>query len=392
MNELIVSPKYVENTVSSSRTFEEAMNIEMGNSVYGVVASLIDDNIEPIDSTIEFLGQHLAAKAVSSLYDKQYYNPKYGHFKNFLTRNIIIDKSKSEQMETDRQILAAGTMFATEAIGKWGVRGLQYLANEEERFRVLSQVYSILYCFTYSDGNNIRNADTELSKIRNAFPLSRGKIVKIKNKTEKNNILRLGDLDVPLLSQVDNQTLENISYLLYSIFYQKYDNPSECTDKLLAYYNLLGYHEGVAKELIRENENTYNTIINDQKKYLAIAKKLVIDLSPNLPEFDLTRISQQKDEMAKYEPKYYVPKKVSNLTKSGILTLAGVFSKNPQLVINGGAQALSQFNLDDNGKEVISSALKKSGIEESAISQIFKQAKSLKETAKQIFNAENESK
>lgn len=389
MNEIITSSDFAENTISVSRNYQEALNIKQGHTAYGVVSSLIATNIDAIDSFAELLGQLAAAGVVKKLYDDQHFNPKYGNFKNFFTRNIYLDPVKKEGMEMNRNIAGAAAMLGTEAVVKLASRGIQYLANEKDKFQTLYKIYSVLYCYANSDNANNEKARVELSKIRNSFPLSQANIVRLKNKVEKENIRSLGDLDFGMLYNMDNSYLENISYLLYSIHCQKYGELAENReDKLLDYYDAIGYRGNIAKALISENRSTYNTISNDQRKYLAVARGMVNNMFVDFPVFDMNRISQTASEMAKYDPYAIRRKKVSTATKAGGLTVAGLFAKNPKMIMSAASEALSLFKIDDDGMEAARIRLKGWDIDEKAISQIFKQGESLQSKANEIISLE----
>lgn len=392
MNEIITLDGYTENSVSVSRSYQEALNIKQGNTAYGVLASLLDNNMPIIDTAAEFLGEFVSTAAVKNVYDKQYFNPKYGKFKNFFTRNIYLDPVKKEKMELARTITGAVTMIGTECAVKWGARGIQYLANEEDKYKTLLRIYQLLYFFSIqnSSNTNVERAIIELDKIRNSFPISQSKISKIRKEVLKKNTKSLSDLDFGWLGEADDSFLENISYLIYSIYCQKYFDVEDNEDVLLEYYNILGYHTNVAKELIKENKNTYITISNDQKKYLTISRAMVNKMEISLPSFDATRIQTHIKQMAKFDPYVIRRKKVAGTAKSGLITIAGLFTENPIMVITAGAEALSQFSLDDNGKEEARSCLKKWGIDEKSISQIFKQSNELKKKTKEIISSNKE--
>ena len=210
----------------------------------------------------------------------------------------------------------------------------------------------------------------------------------MKKEVLKINITSLTDLDCDWLRGADDSFLENISYLIYSIYCQKYYDVEDNEDVLLDYYNILGYHTNVAKELIRENKNTYATISNDQKKYLSVSRGMVRNMNISLPSFDVERIKAHIDQMAKYDPYSIRRKRVAGAAKSGTIAVAGLFAKNPVMIINAGAEALAQFSLDDNGKEEARNRLKGWGIDENSIGQIFKQSDELKKKTKEVILTE----
>ena len=68
------------------------------------------------------------------------------------------------------------------------------------------------------------------------------------------------------------------------------------------WYNALGFHDAYAKELLRENTESYKTVTNDQLKYLKLARNFIQNVFIDIPEIDKGRLSEQAKLMAAYNP------------------------------------------------------------------------------------------
>jgi len=391
MDEILVGgSSFTENAVAVSRIHQEALEISRNNSVYGVISDIIGCNIEGIDYLAERLGEYTADKAVRKLYDEQYFDPKYGKFKNFMTRNIYIDPDKKKRLETERSIRAGAVMAGTEIGIKLLARGIQTWANERDKYELYSQVYSLLYCYAASGsrGNDI-GAAVELNKIRNSFQLNIAKRKQLHQRTVQSKINSVVDLDTPaIFGSGDGMFLEDISYFLFSIACQKYgdldENKTE-RDRLLSFYNYLGYTGAYAEELLASNRDRYEIISTDQQKYLKIAQGMVKNLFVELPNIDVEKLAQRAQQMAAYDPYSLRRKKVTGGAKGGALTIAGIFAKSPELVINGAATALSQFSLNDNTMESAHNKLRSYGIDETLVGEIFNKGRKISASAEEII-------
>lgn len=381
----IINLEQTGSIISTSRTFQEMLKIEHGSSAYRVLAATLDTSMPYIDKLAEDLGLYLAGKAVADKYDEQYFDPKYGKFKNFLTRNLYIDPSKKEKMEQERYTAGLAASFAAEAAIKFGARGIQAWANHCDVIKTFGEIYALLNSFanTDTDGANIRGANIELAKIRNAFPVSSG--------VKKSILKKYGEAMLPqdlpaisaLLAEGGSSLSENLAYMLYSICCQKFGDDERGTRQLMDYYNLIGYHGNMAKEMIRESAESYNVISNDQVNYLKISRGIINNIAVKIPEINIDRLRVQADEMAKYDPYSIRRNKAQNVAGGASATLAGIFSKRPDLVIQGASTALSQLKLEnnDNAVEFLEKQFMSNGVDNNAFGFIFKQSRGISDQA-----------
>lgn len=388
----IISEEYTENSISTSRTFQEMLKIEHGDSDYRKLAALLDTSMPYIDSLAENIGTFLGSMAVKQKYDEQYFNPKYGRFKNYFTRNIYIDQNKKQEMEKSRSLRGFAVSAATETAVKFGARAVQAWVNHNDRIKTLGEIYALLCSYTYcNDGTpNKRNAIVELNKMRDSLPL---KPSQRKTMVKKYGLHPLDLIDLPTITALSGEgggaLKDNISYMLYAIYCQKHGDNEQDLDTLLDYYNLLGYHRNYAMELIRENKETYDKITDDQRKYLKIARGMVRDMFVTIPEISIERLKSQAETMAKYDPYSIRRNKTQNVIGGVATTLSGIYSKRPDLVIQGGATALSQLELEnnDNALEFIQKMLQKNGVDNDAVNLIFKQGKDMLSKTKENVNS-----
>ena len=380
---------YTENAVAVSRIHQEALEISRNNSIYGVIADLIGNNIEGIDRLAEWLGESVAEGAVRRKYDQQYFDPKYGKFKNFITRNIYISEDKKQRLEKERQLTGAAVMAGTELGVKMLAHGIQTWANERDKYELYRQGDSVLYCYTVTGaGGNNTGAAVELNKIRNSFQLSVSDRRKLQTNTSRAGIRSVADLDTPTIFESDNSLfLEDISYLLFSIASQKYGDLSEndaARRQLMDFYSYLGYSGSYANELLENNRERYDVISTDQVKYLKIAQGMVKNIFVEFPGIDQDRLVRRAQEMAAYDPYSLRRKKVTGGAKAGALTIGGIFAKSPELVINGAAAALSQFAMTDGLKDTAHDKLRSYGIDENLVQTIFDKGKKISDSAEEI--------
>lgn len=381
----IIALEQTESTISTSRTFQEMLKIEHGASAYRVLAATLDTSMPYIDKLAEDLGIYLAGKAVADRYDEQYFDPKYGKFKNFLTRNIYINPDKKAKMEQERFTIGFATSFAAEAAIKFGARGIQAWANHCDVIKTFGEIYALLNSFTNTDtdGANIRGANIELSKIRNAFPVSGNERKSILKKYSE----AVQPQDLPTISALlgeDGSSLsENLAYMLYSICCQKFGDDERGTRQLMDYYDLIGFHGNMAKEMIRESAESYNIIANDQVNYLKISRSIINNIAVKIPEINIDRLRIQADAMAKFDPYSKRRKTTQNIAGGASSTLAGIFSKRPDLVIQGASTALSQLKLEnnDNAVDFLGKQFQNNGVDSSAFDFIFKQSREISDQA-----------
>lgn len=378
MNE-IIKVQQTEDSIAASRNYQESIEIWKGNSAYSKMAFLISSNMTNISAFSEAIGQYVGTIAVEKLRDKQYFNPVYGEFKNFLSRNIYLRKAKREKMERERYAIG----YASSLIAEGGIKLLAgsvgNWANNRDKFLTLQELYSFLSSYASQNIKNCNSerANIELAKIRSSFPLSTQQKIKL-NKNVIESKESVSDIigKASFMSSDNNDLRISISYLLYSIhcqMFNEYSEDSEALKYLINYYNILGFHNNYAKELLRENNDTYQKITDDQSKYLGIARSFIKNAFVEIPNIDIDRLKSQADTMAKYDPYSFRRKKVKDGAKAAGTTILGVYKKNPALIIQGAATAIAQFNLeaDENMIEKIDTLLKRKGIEQKDIDYIF---------------------
>ena len=72
MSGLLCNNNFVASSIDTSRIFHEILNVQIGNTKYGVMASLISNNIILIDECAHYLGGQIGAFVTSELYKEQY--------------------------------------------------------------------------------------------------------------------------------------------------------------------------------------------------------------------------------------------------------------------------------------------------------------------------------
>ncbi len=380
MNSVHGGSEYTGNSIIFSRILQENFSLSQGITGYGVIANLIDVHIDEIDRMAEYMGLYFSQTDMERRYAEQY------------NKNIFIGKIKrtftGEQKAYNNQMERCDGGFlravAVEGGIKFGARIIQKWTGEKEKYSCLDQVYRILLSYAKED-NSLRDNQKllrELNKIRNSFPLS------AKNRIKLSEIsidgLDVFATDFPVLDAEGNQDLkENIAYLLYVLYAQKYGDSTEHEGRLLEYYDFLGYKTLESKELLRENKNSYDTITTDQLKYLKVTRGIVKNLEPSIPNIDIQSIARRTVEMAENDPYRVRKKKVSRPPTGGKKRISDLFFESPIVVINAGATALSQFDLNDGAKENVRSRMIEWGVDDSAIDDIMEQSDSIKKKSEE---------
>lgn len=91
---------------------------------------------------------------------------------------------------------------------------------------------------------------------------------------------------------------------------------------------------------------------------------IIREFSLDIPGVDIYRIREHCGIMAKYDPYQLRRKKVQNVGVGTIEGLAGLLVKRPDIVLNGGSLALSQFQLEDGDiPTIMQREFKKNGVE-----------------------------
>lgn len=359
MNDLVNMVGYTEYMHSSMRNKEEERYVELGNSNYNVLACIIGNNLELFDNYSEIIGEYVGKFAVVKLYDKQYFEPRYSKFKNFLTRNIYLDPIKTKKMEFQRAGVYLGASLATEITAKLASRGIVNYFNEKSAYEQFYQIYSLLYNFVQDDNTqNNQMMKIELNKIRNSFPLSSKNKQKLQNEFINTNTRQLDELNLSFINSASQEVRENIAYLLYSLSCVKYkDDEVGATENLKKYYSILGFNNAYADELLREHSNAYLNIIDDQHTMCVIAQQIVKKMFIDFPKINLQDTVIKASELAKYDPYSFRRKRVKATTikvaQNGVrITMESLIEKNPELSFLGIIEGLSCFNLGDDLKEI----------------------------------------
>lgn len=384
---IINGGSYVADSIGASRTFQEVLNIQSGNTKYGCMASLISNNIVTIDEFARFFAGRVGAFVISDTYKAQY-NKSDIEVINYILRNFH-SKDDVQDKEAERTVAGFFAAGATEFAIKVGARALADYMQKQENFETYSQVYRLLYSYVYAEPiaetniNNINRAERELHRIRRQFRLSDNEQRKINDCLSEKDV-NLDTLTLPVVDKLDATTRENIAYLLSALHYQKFEEEESNDSLLLEYYDFLGFHGNYAKELAREQKNNYIYVSNEQNAYLAIARGMVTQFDIALPYFDINELILRSQEMAKFDPYKFKTKKKPNALSGNQRTVAEIYYKRPDYVLNAAATAVSQFLLDDMSREFINRKLSHWGIEDMDRDTIFSQGEKLR------MQAENE--
>ena len=375
---------YIQNSIITSRIIQEESAALQGASGYGVLAELIDRNIEKIDGMAEYIGQCVAQNNNLEMYKQQYGE---GFVKGFLKRGFI-GKEAAEANEVSRRNMAFLQSFLVETGIKNSARFVIKWASERDKYLLFKQIYSILFRFTYDDeigAGNKRRTQLELKKIRDSFPLSKSDKKKLAQLDIKGDILNI-DMNIEFGS--DNSKMrETVSYLLYALYAQKYEEREEAESLLLDYYSILGYSGMMAKEMVRENANQYNHIACDQTRYLKIARGMVKNFDTCIPTIKIDSLAERAVQMSQYDP-YFLPRMRSSSVSSvkRKKRISDVFFENPEMVMHAGITALSQLQLDDNSKESIRGKFIDWGIDGDTSDIIVEQSDVIRENASDIID------
>lgn len=343
--------KYAGTSIGISRIFQENFSAASGVTGYGRVANLIGSNIELIDRMAEYFGEYAAKTSIDRQYTEQY--SKSGLFGR--VKRTFTSADKAWENQADRRNRSAIINLAVQGGIKIGSRVIQKLVSEKEKYACFEQMYRILLTYAKEDQEKISSFSRqseirELNKIRNSFPISANARLKLSDISVDNLDIFSSDLSIFNLKNSE-KIKENISYLLYVLYAQKYGDSDEKESRLLQYYNLIGYHDRMGKEMLRENKDTYDIVTDDQLKYLMLSRSMLKNLEPNMPNIDLNKIKIRADEMAKNDPYRIRKRMVVKPTVSSKKTIADIFFNEPDTAIQAGSIALAQLEIDDNLKE-----------------------------------------
>lgn len=386
----------VEGTVITSRNFQEAFRIQEGESRYAILAGCMEINQQQIDTFARFCGTVTGDAVINNRRQEVYHDKKNGKVTNWVNRNIYQNPVKTKIRQTEEEIMGTVTSVVTEWLIKQAAKGVYDYSAKKANYQALEQVYSFLnnYALTDSAKSNNKRAQLELAKIRNGLPLSDDKKKKIHEATKEKSVIELED--IPTMSALNNnsQLCESLAYQLFNLYCQKFGDDEGILaeelgkknfnhsgmDTLLSYYDYLGFTGNHAKEMIRVNANRYDTICRDQAHYLQLGRMIIREFSLDIPGVDIYRIREHCGIMAKYDPYQLRRKKVQNVGVGTIEGLAGLLVKRPDIVLNGGSLALSQFQLGDGDiPTIMQREFKKNGVELEDFNLMLDQSKKITE-------------
>ena len=378
MSNIYSDNKYVGKSIGISRVFQESFSAASGVTGYGKVANFIGTNIEQIDRMAEYLGEYAAKASTDMQYTNQY--GKSGIFGGI--KRTFTSSDKAWENQSSRRNQGAIVNLAVQAGIKFGSRLIQKFTSEKEKNAFFEQVYRILLAYAMEDSERI--STRELNKIRNSFPISANARLKLADTS-------VGNFDVfssefTIFNLKDSERIkENISYLLYVLYAQKYGESSDKESRLLEYYSLLGYSYNAAKDMIGENKYTYDTVTDDQLKYLMLSRHMLKNIEPNMPTIDLNKIKVRADEMSKNDPYRIRKRMVVKPTVSSKKNIADILFYEPEIAILAGSTAIAQLELDDSGKEEVRNTMvNKWGFDEYAFNDVISQADGIKKESNEV--------
>lgn len=381
MNSIYEDSVYTTNSIIFSRLFQENISLSQGITGYGIIANLIDVHIYEIDRIAEYVGTYFSQKDIEKRYADQYgRNSVSGIFNRRFT-----SAQKAYENQSVRRDFGFIKALSIEGGIKIGARIIQKWTGEKEKYQCLDQVYRILLAYAKEDPSITERTKLirELNKIRNSFPLSANNRIKLSEISVEG--LDVFETDFPILEAEGNQELrENIAYLLYVLYVQKYGESIKNEERLLEYYDWLGFKHLEAKELLRENKNSYDIITTDQLKYLNISRSMVKNFGISVPNIDMNAIARRTVEMAENDPYRIRKKKVLRTPIGGQKRISDIFFESPFVVINAGATALSQFTLNSDAKENVRNQMVEWGLDDDAISNIMEEADNIKKESKEV--------
>ena len=385
MSNIYSDNKYVGKSIGISRVFQESFSAASGVTGYGKVANFIGTNIEQIDRMAEYLGEYAAKASTDMQYTNQY--GKSGIFGRI--KRTFTSSDKAWENQSSRRNQGAIVNLAVQSGIKLGSRLIQRFTSEKEKNAFFEQVYRILLVYAMEDSErispiNLQRETRELNKIRNSFPISANARLKLAD-TSVGNFDAFSS-EFTIFNLKDSERIkENISYLLYVLYAQKYGESTDKESRLLEYYSLLGYNYKTSKEMIRENKDTYDTVTDDQLKYLMLSRHMLKNIEPNMPTIDLNQIKVRADEMANNDPYRVRKRMVVKPTVSSNKTIADILFYEPEIAIQAGSAAIAQLELDDNSKEEVRNTMvNKWGFDESAFNNVISQADGIKKESNEV--------
>lgn len=371
MNNYLINTSATSNVISESRNFYDVeQSLSNSSTKYGKIANIIAYNSQYIDTIAECLGNYVSSVCVSNTLYNQYHDDNH-KVNSWIKRNVYLDNLEEQKMFHNRLFKGITINLITQLGIKYGIRGIHHILTEKEKITIFNEIDNLLRYYTYinldSKVCNPNMAKIELIKIENTFPLNNKQTKKL-NKISIPNSIDM--LNLNTISQLDDALKESISYLIYSIHMQKYGDNSDMDKDIMELYSLLGYSYNLSKELLRENNETYNEVVTDHKKFLNISRSIFQSIAMELPNTDIYSIKNKAVEMATFDPYIQRRRKTSMFGKGAGITLAGLFLKEPSLVVHGCTTGLSILNIDDYDKEIIRKKFLKNSFDSNTIDEI----------------------
>lgn len=396
----LIEDNCVENTIVVSRNFQEAFRIQEGESKYAILAGCLEISQQQIDDFAKFCGTLTGYAMINKRREAAYNDPHNGKWINFINKNLYQNPVKTQVRHTEEEIIGTVTSVVTEGLIKLAVKGIYDYSAKKANYLTVEQVYSFLHNYAITDEklSNTQRVKLELAKIRRGLLLNEVEKEKILEANKSKRVIELADMQTMSVLNNNSQLCESLTYQLFNLYCQKYgdDNGNlakeleqrhfNCVgmETLLCYYDYLGFTGNHARELIRINANRYDKISRDQGLYLEFGRLLVRDLTFDIPGVDIERITERCRNMSKYDPYQLRRGLTQKLGESVIKVASALLQKKPDVVLNGGAMALSQLELDDgNALEFMQKKFKNEGVGLDDFNYMLDQSKKIKDKAKE---------
>lgn len=392
----LIENNLVEGTISTSRTFQEAFRMQEGENSYTILAGFIEINQQQIDSFAKFCGTITGQIAMNKRRQEQYHSQKNNKVMNWINRNVYQNPKETINRQAEEKLVGIVSSIATEQLVKQVTKGVYNYSANKANYQALKQVYSFLnsYALTDAKSSNTKRVQLEMAKIRNGLPLSDREKKKIQEDVSAKEAIPLEEISSMTMLNNNPQLCEALAYQLFNLYCQKFgDNEGILAkelenknfnyvgmDTLLSYYDYLGFTGKHAREILRVSANRYDTISRDQAYYLQLSRMIVRKFSLDIPGVDATKIIERYNHMVQYDPYQLRRKTVQNVGVGAITGLAGLLAKRPDIVLNGGALALSQFQLEDgNLLSIMEREFKKNDIQLEDFNLMLNQSKKIVE-------------
>ena len=188
----------------------------------------------------------------------------------------------------------------------------------------------------------------ELSKILCSFDLTMVERNRIKKSILNKESLEIDEIKWELLKPLKESTKINIGYHLYSIGILLFDEV-ELKKKMITYLGLLDFSSSeILNTVLREIENSYNGVIEEQHKIHVIGSNIIKQMK--IPHIDVEEIMRKGNIISRYDPYMVRRKKIQGqASKAAKITIQKLCRRYPQLAMFGSAEAASQLNLSNDG-------------------------------------------